>query len=281
MMGRAQNERARAEAKKKKSAFFFSPPFLYFLEFHLSHLPPKCGNFGDSHIVPSISSYCSSLLYREPHCSSSFDPVLSFMAYQERLFLAIEVPLPEDGTLEQGNLSHLLQKREELRSSKNANGWVHLLHITLYFFQHDSKKDSDTVYTADDIIRSLSAPESSFSSFHLELSKIVFCGTRTLRLKVEDDSQGLQKLHYGIVDAMKLPPLEGGWEGGHVSLYRFNNAETKALAGKGDSSKVEWTSQLIEAYQSIGYAFKVKSFNLYKSESSGYVKLFSFDLKSE
>lgn len=219
-----------------------------------------------------------------PHALTSFCfnrslTCLEMTTSQERLFLAIKVPLPENAGDSSSGLAELLKQSAELKSEKKANGWVPLLHITLYFFQHDSNKEEKRVITAEEIIKALSAPEFKVPSFELELSKIVFCGSRTLRLAVEDQSTGLQKLHHAIIAAMSLPEFEGGWEGGHVSLYRFSTSESKAIAKKSTDPSLSWVDQLVEQYSDLQYRFKVTDFVLYRSERSGYVPLATFKLE--
>lgn len=204
--------------------------------------------------------------------------LLEMTTSQERLFLAIKVPLPDDASETPGGLAELLKKSAELKSEKNAKGWVPLLHITLYFFQHDSNKENKRVITTEEIIQALSSPEFKVSSFELELSKIVFCGSRTLRMAVEDESTGLQKLHHAIVDAMKLPEFEGGWEGGHVSLYRFSTSESKAIAKNSSDAIVSWVDPLVEQFSNLNYRFQVNNFVLYRSERTGYVPLHTFQI---
>lgn len=168
----------------------------------------------------------------------------------------------------------------ESRSSiGRASGWVPLLHITLYFFQHDSKSTKDPIWTRKYILERLQSPEFDVKGFQLELSRVVACGTRTLRLKVEDPSSGLQYLHQKIVEVLKLPNLPGGWEGGHVSLYRFNNAETKALESGTTEGVASWVPTFIKAHENINYQFQVTEFKLYLSEPSGYSPIASFHLK--
>jgi len=197
---------------------------------------------------------------------------------QERLFCAIEVPLPVLGDAEPSKFQQLLVTSKSAYAPGRRSGWVPLLHITLYFFQHDRPKPGDPVWTESFIKNGLESPSFDVKNFPVELSKIIFCGTRTLRLKVEDVTGGLQMLHHKIVEALQLPPFEGGWEGGHVSLYRFNNSEQKDLVDNSQNSSVQWIAPLVEAYQNINYTFTVSEFHLYRSEPSGYVKLATFKL---
>lgn len=202
----------------------------------------------------------------------------SLEGIQERLFCAIEVPLPNFDGKSPSKLQELLERTQSDSCPGRPNGWVPLLHITIYFFQHDSRKPGDPVWTSSYVTQGLESPCFDVKAFPLTLSKIVFCGTRTLRLKVEDVDNGLHVLHQRIVEVLKLPPLEGGWEGGHVSLYRFNNTEQKELAANKQSSSVQWVGPLIEEYQNLDYSFTVSEFHLYRSEPSGYVKLATFKL---
>lgn len=195
---------------------------------------------------------------------------------QERLFCAIEVPLIDLEGKEPGSMSALLASRSSIG---RASGWVPLLHITLYFFQHDSRSADSPVWTREYITQRLQAPEFEAKSFDLKISKVVFCGTRTLRLNVVDDSNGLQELHHKIVDALNLPPLPGGWEKGHISLYRFNNTETKKLTADAQDPSVSWTNDLVSQYQDMKYTFNVNNFKLYLSEPSGYTPVATFQLK--
>lgn len=192
------------------------------------------------------------------------------MASQERLFLAIEVPLPKlTGTVGDCKLTELLKLRN---SVKQDSGWVQLLHITLYFFQHRSRKQGDKLWTSNAIIEGLTGKQ--FKSFPLVLKKVTPCGTRTLRLSVNDGEHGLKALYESIVEALGVTPMESGWEGGHVSLYRFNQQESQAMG----NGTLTWANDLIEQYQDIDYSFHVTEFRLYLSEKSGYQPLASFSL---
>jgi hypothetical protein len=201
------------------------------------------------------------------------------MALQERLFCAIEVPLPEleDDTC--STFKDLLKLTRSPSPPGKASGWVPLLHITLYFFQHDSRKEGDPLWTSEFITSGLRSPQFSVQSFDLTLEKIIFCDTRTLRLKVNDPSGGLQELHYSIVKALELPPFEGGWEGGHVSLYRFNTAEQRCLSKEPSDSSISWVNPLVDKFDNVNYTFKVTKFTLYRSERRGYIPLAEFELK--
>ena len=193
--------------------------------------------------------------------------------YQERLFLGIPISAASNGTPKAGSLGALHQKAIELKDDHDANGWVALRHITLYFFQHPAM---ERIVNAQEIIDTLSSPQFIAAPFAIKLSKITPCGTRTLRLSVEDDFGGLASLHAAIVNALNVPELEEGWSGGHVSLYRFNAEESQALT---TSKPPSWVKPLVEEFSSIDATIYVDQFVLYRSDRKGYTPLATFLLE--